>query len=94
MCLAVPGRIDSVHDEQGVRMGRVYFGGVIKEVCLAYLPEANVGDYVIVHTGFAISRIDEQSARETLRIFSELGVLDEELEELRRSGENQEEISP
>lgn len=83
MCLAVPGRIDAIYDDQGTRMGRINFGGVIKEVCLAYLPEAEVGDYTIVHVGFAISRIDEVSAQETLRMFSELGLLEEELEELR-----------
>ncbi len=63
MCLAVPGRIESIHEEQGTRMGRVNFGGVVKEVCLAYLPEAEVGDYTIVHVGFAISCIDEASLR-------------------------------
>ncbi len=82
------GRIESIHEEQGTRMGRVNFGGVVKEVCLAYLPEAEVGDYTIVHVGFAISRIDEASAQETLRTFSELGILEEELEELRESRES------
>ena len=70
-------------------MGRVNFGGVVKEVCLAYLPEAKVGDYTIVHVGFAISRIDEASAQETLRMFSELGLLEEELDELRSDCEIQ-----
>jgi hydrogenase expression/formation protein HypC len=83
MCLAVPGRIDSIYEDRGTRMGKVNFGGVVKEVCLAYLPEAIVGDYTIVHVGFAISRIDEASAQETLRMFASLGLLDEELEELR-----------
>ncbi len=94
MCLAVPGRIESIHEEQGTRMGRVNFGGVVKEVCLAYLPEAEVGDYTIVHVGFAISRIDEASAQETLRTFSELGILEEELEELRGSAGDQEATTP
>jgi hydrogenase expression/formation protein HypC len=62
-------------------MGRVDFGGVTKEVCLAYVPEIQVGEYTIVHVGFALSRIDEESARETLRQFQELGLLDEELGE-------------
>jgi hydrogenase expression/formation protein HypC len=75
MCLAVPGQVESIHDENGMRMGRVNFGGVVKEICLAYLPEIAVGDYAIVHVGFAISRIDEASARETLRTFAELGLL-------------------
>ena len=87
MCLAVPGQVESIHDENGVRMGRVSFGGVVKEICLAYLPEIAVGDYAIVHVGFAISRIDEASARETLRTFAELGLLEEGLAELREGDE-------
>jgi hydrogenase expression/formation protein HypC len=83
MCLAVPGQVESIHEENGMRMGRVNFGGVVKEICLAYLPQIAVGDYTIVHVGFAISRIDEASARETLRTFAELGLLEEGLEELR-----------
>lgn len=83
MCLAVPGQVESIHEEHGTRMGRVNFGGVIKEVCLAYLPDVAVGDYTIVHVGFAISKIDEASARETLRTFEELGILEEGLAELR-----------
>ena len=88
MCLAVPGRIDTIYDDQGTRMGKVNFGGVVKEVCLAYLPEAVVGDYTIVHVGFAISRIDEASAQETLRLFESLGLLEEELDELRANEES------
>ena len=87
MCLAVPGQVESIRDEHGTRMGRVNFGGVVKDVCLAYLPEIAVGDYAIVHVGFAISKIDESSARETLRTFAELGILEEELAELRESDE-------
>jgi hydrogenase expression/formation protein HypC len=87
MCLAVPGRIDSIYEDQGIRMGKVNFGGVLKEVCLAYLPESVVGDYTIVHVGFAISRIDEASAQETLRMFASLGLLEEELNELRAESE-------
>ncbi len=85
MCLAVPGQVESIRDEQGTRMGKVNFGGVVKDVCLAYLPEIAVGDYTIVHVGFAISKIDEASARETLRTFAELGLLEEGLAELRES---------
>ena len=70
MCLAVPGQVESIREENGTRMGRVNFGGVVKEVCLAYLPEIAVGDYTIVHVGFAISKIDEASARDTLRTFA------------------------
>ena len=87
MCLAVPGKVESIRDESGTRMGRVNFGGVVKDVCLAYLPEIAVGDYALVHVGFAISRIDEASAQETLRTFAELGILAEGLAELRASDE-------
>ena len=87
MCLAVPGKVESIYESQGTRMGRVNFGGVVKEVCLAYVPEVRQGDYVIVHVGLAISRIDEASALETLRTFEQLGLLEEELEELRAGEE-------
>ena len=60
-------------------MGRVNFGGVIKRVCLDYVPEVEVGDYTIVHVGFALSKIDEETAEKTLKVFREMGVLDEEL---------------
>lgn len=76
MCLAVPGRVESIHEDRGLRMGRVNFGGVVKEVCLAYLPDLAVGDYAIVHVGFAISRIDEATARETLRSLEEIGAIE------------------
>jgi hydrogenase expression/formation protein HypC len=73
MCLAVPGKIISIRgDDPLMRMARVSFGGVVKEVSLAYLPEAGVDDYVIVHAGFALSRIDEQEA---LAVFEELSKL-------------------
>jgi hydrogenase expression/formation protein HypC len=81
MCLAVPGRVQTVFDADGVRMGKVNFGGVVKEVCLAYLPEADVGDYALVHAGFAISKVDEATAAETLRTFAEMGVLADDLGE-------------
>ena len=81
MCLAVPGRVMSVHEENGTTMAEVDFGGVRKSVCLAYLPETVVGEYVIVHVGFAIQRLDEQAATETLATFQRLGILEEELGE-------------
>lgn len=87
MCLAVPGRVESIRDEAGVRMGRLNFGGVLKEVCLAYVPGIAVGDYAIVHVGFAISRIDEAAAQATLRICAEIGLLEEELTELRATND-------
>lgn len=81
MCLGIPGRVIEIHadDARGARMGKVDFAGVRKEVCLAYVPDIEVGEYTIVHVGFAITRIDEASAQETLRTFAELGLLDEEL---------------
>jgi hydrogenase expression/formation protein HypC len=85
MCLAVPGLVESIRDDHGTLMGKVNFGGVVKDVCLAYLPGITIGDYTIVHVGFAISKIDEASARETLRTFAELGLLEESLAELRES---------
>lgn len=83
MCLAVPGSVESIHDDRGTRMGRVNFGGVIKEVCLAYLPEIAVGDYCIVHVGFAIAKIDEASARATLDALADAGILEEGLAGIR-----------
>ncbi|GGU88024.1 HypC/HybG/HupF family hydrogenase formation chaperone [Kitasatospora aureofaciens] len=78
MCLAVPGRVAEVYERDGTRMARVDFGGVLKEVCLEYLPEIAVGDYAIVHVGFALQRLDEESALATLRLFEEIGALEEE----------------
>ena len=78
MCLAVPGRILSVEDQDGTLMAQVDFGGLRKEVCLAYIPDIQVGEYVIVHVGFAIQRLDETSAQETLANFERLGILEEE----------------
>lgn len=79
MCLGIPGKIISVEDNPlGIRMGKVSFSGIVKEVCLAYTPEAQVGDYVIVHVGFAISRLDEEEAQQTLELLAELEELAEE----------------
>ena len=66
MCLAVPGKITELHDEHGVPMARVDFAGISREVCMAYLPEARPGEYVVVHVGFAISRVNEQEVARTL----------------------------
>ena len=79
MCLAIPGKVEEITTEGDIRMGRVNFGGVVKRVCLDYVPEVVVGDYTIVHVGFALSKIDEQSAQETLAAFREMGMLEEEL---------------
>ncbi|MEV8550233.1 HypC/HybG/HupF family hydrogenase formation chaperone [Streptomyces glaucescens] len=68
MCLGIPGRITDVSDNAGVRMGTVDFGGVRREVCLAYTPQAEVGAYVVVHVGFAITQVDEAEAERTLEV--------------------------
>jgi hydrogenase expression/formation protein HypC len=78
MCLAVPGRVLSIAEADGTLMAEVDFGGVRKSVCLQYIPDATVGEYVVVHVGFAIQRLDEASARETLENFERLGILEEE----------------
>jgi hydrogenase expression/formation protein HypC len=78
MCLAVPGKVLEIWEKDGTRMARVDFGGVDKEVCLEFVPDIEVGDYTIVHVGFALQRLDEQSALETLALFREMGELDKE----------------
>ena len=79
MCLGVPGKVIEIYEVEDVRMGKVDFDGIKNEVCLAYLPEIQIGDYAIVHVGFAITQLDEASALETLAMFRELGTLQEEL---------------
>ena len=78
MCLGVPGKILSIEPNAvGLTMGKVSFGGIGKEVCLAYVPEAQVGDYVIVHAGFALNKLDEQEAAEVFELLKEMGELAE-----------------
>ncbi len=79
MCLGIPGKVIDIWEEAGTRMSSVDFGGTTKTVCLAYLPDMQIGEYAIVHAGFAITRLDEASANETLKMFERLGMLDEEL---------------
>ncbi len=79
MCLAVPGKIVSIEGEDLARTGRIDFGGVLKEANLAYVPEAQIGDYVIVHVGFAISRLDEAEANKVFEYLREM----EDLSELK-----------
>src|SRR5271166_2150610 len=79
MCLAIPGKVEEILTEGDVRVGRVNFGGVVKRVCLDYVPEVGVGDYTIVHVGFALSKIDEEEAVRTLEVFRQMGVLEDEL---------------
>ena len=80
MCLGIPGKIVKVWGEgdELLRMGKVDFGGIQREVSLAYVPEAQLGDYVIVHVGFALHTVDEEEAQETLALFKEIGAIDEE----------------
>lgn len=78
MCLGVPGKILSIEPNPlGITMGKVSFGGVAKEVCLAYVPDAQVDDYVIVHAGFALNKLDEQEAQEVFELLQQLGELEE-----------------
>ena len=77
MCLAVPGRIKDIRDAGGMAMATIDYGGVTREACLAYLPEAKVGEYVLVHVGFAISQVDEEEAARTLSLLREMGELAE-----------------
>jgi hydrogenase expression/formation protein HypC len=78
MCLAVPGKVIRIWDTDSTRMAQVDFGGIVKEVCLEFVPDIEVGEYTIVHVGFALQRLDEQSAMETLALFEKLGELDAE----------------
>ena len=77
MCLAIPGKVIEIYEDRGLRMGRVDFGGTIKKACLQHLPEAGVGDYVLVHVGFALSRVDADEAERTYKFLEELDQLDE-----------------
>lgn len=78
MCLGVPGRIESISNEDPImRTGKVSFGGIFKEVNLAYVPDAKVGDYVVVHVGFAISRLDEREANRVFEYLDQIEQLDE-----------------
>jgi len=79
VCLAIPGRVIEVNEAGGLRAGRVQFGGVVRQVSLDFVPEASVGDYVMVHVGFAISKVDAVEAERTYQILQEMGGLAEEL---------------
>ena len=81
MCLGVPGKIVDIYEANGLQMGRVDFGGVLKEVCLAYVPDAQIGNYTIVHVGFALNILDETEALETLQLLREIGAIEDELGE-------------
>ncbi len=77
MCLAIPGKVVELFDRKGLRMARVQFGGILRDTCLEYVPEAQVGSYVLVHVGMALSVVDEEEAARTLELFREMGALDE-----------------
>ena len=86
MCLGIPGKVLEIYEDSGILMGKVDFGGIVKQVCLAYVPEIKVGDYTIIHVGFAITQLDEQSAQESLELFRQTGLLQEELRSENTNG--------
>ncbi len=79
MCLAVPGKIVEIKENDGLQMAKVDFGGIFREACLDYVPEAKIGDYCVIHVGFAISLLSEQEAMETLDLLKQITDLEEEL---------------
>lgn len=80
MCLAIPGKLIEKKEANGVLSGRVQFGGIVREACLDFLPEVEVGDYVLVHVGFAISKVNEEEAKTSLEFLQQTGMLQAELE--------------
>ncbi|HET6932434.1 MAG TPA: HypC/HybG/HupF family hydrogenase formation chaperone [Candidatus Acidoferrum sp.] len=79
MCLAIPGKVAEIQVKEGVRTGRVLFGGIARQACLDFVPEAREGDFVMVHVGFAISVVDKEEAERTYALLESMGVLGEEL---------------
>jgi len=77
MCLAIPGKIVAFHERSGMRMGKIDYGGITRDACLEYIPEAALGDYVMVHVGFAISKVDEEEAARTYKYLTEMDQLQE-----------------
>ena len=77
MCLAIPGKVAEVYEQQGMRMAKVQFGGITREACLEYVPETQVGQYVLVHVGFAISTVDEEEAKRTYELLEQMDQLEE-----------------
>jgi hydrogenase expression/formation protein HypC len=78
MCLGVPGKIVEIFESNGLQMGKIDFGGVTRDACLAYVPEAHIGDYTVIHVGFALHLISEQEAQETLALLREIAEKGEE----------------
>lgn len=93
MCLGIPGKVIELYETNGIKMGKVDFGGAIREACLEYLPEIQVGDYTIVHVGFGISQVDEQEAMETMELLREMERLAGEPAELTTLGNSMQEDS-
>ena len=79
MCLAIPGKILEIQEQGTMRAARVQFGGIVRQVSLDFVPEAGLGDYVMVHVGFAISRVDQVEAERTYKLLQEMGMLEAEL---------------
>ena len=92
MCLGIPGKVIELYETNGMKMGKVDFGGALREACLEYLPDIQVGDYTIVHVGFGISMVDEQEAMETMEMLREMEMLAGEPPELVNQGTHNEEI--
>lgn len=79
MCLGVPGKVVEIYDNGGLKMGKIDFGGVKREACLEYVPEIEVGEYTVIHVGFAISQLSEEDAMETLKLLNEIANIEEEI---------------
>lgn len=77
MCLAIPGKVVEILENQGLRMAKVQFGGITREACLEYVPETKIGQYVLVHVGFAISTVDEEEAKRTYELLAQMDQLAE-----------------
>jgi len=90
MCLGIPGKVIDVYELDGLQMGRIDFGGVIKEACLTYVPDIQAGEYTIIHVGFAINRLDEAEAQRTLELLAEMDMLAGELPELDKKMQDRE----
>jgi len=79
MCLAIPGKLTEIYQKDSLRMAKIDFGGISKEICLEYTPEAKIGDYALIHVGFAISLMDEDEAQETLKLIREVSEIESEI---------------
>lgn len=79
MCLAIPGKLIDIYEKDNLRMAKIDFGGIVREVCLAYVPEAKIGEYALIHVGFAISLMDEEEAQETLKLIKEVSDFENEI---------------